>query len=101
MLCCALLCFFLPCAPCSWWSLGATIYKLLTNDKPFQDFNVQQLMEIAPLYKGDLKFISKYAVLFTEIPMHSNVSSVAMDIIRKLLNTDDTKRLGAGPGGVK
>lgn len=77
------------------------MYKLFTNDKPFQDFNVQQLMEIAPLYKGDLKFISKYAVLFTEIPPHANVNEVSMDIIKSLLNTDDTKRLGCGEQGAR
>ena len=58
-------------------------------------------MEIAPLYRGDLKFISKYAVLFTEIPMHSNVNDVSLDIIHKLLNTNDKLRLGSGPNGVK
>jgi len=58
-------------------------------------------MEIAPLYKGDLKFISKYAVLFTEIPPHTNVNEVSMDIIKKLLNTDNSKRLGSGATGAK
>ena len=84
-----------------WWSLGATIYKLLTNDKPFADYSVRKLMEIAPLYRGDMKFISKYAILFQELPRHPNVDAVSTDVIRKLLNVDEEQRLGVGKAGLK
>ena len=89
------------CYQVDFWSLGATIYKLFTNDKPFADFSVRKLIEVAPLYQGDLKFISRYAILFQNIPKHPNINDVSMDIITKLLNVDETQRLGVGVNGMK
>lgn len=58
-------------------------------------------LQIAPQYHGDMKFVSRYALLFQEIPEHPNICPVAMDLIRKLLNTNERYRLGSGKNGVR
>lgn len=82
-----------------WWSLGCTAYKLLTNAKPFAEYSVKKLIDVAPLYKGDMKFVSRYAILFQEIPEHANIPLDGMDLIKQLLDTNPDTRLGSGKNG--
>lgn len=85
-----------------WWSLGCTLYKLLSGTPVFPDFALEKVMNIAPQYpRGNLKFVSRYGILFQDVKEHPNVPPVALDFIKQLLRTDERQRLGYGPGGLK
>lgn len=83
-----------------WWSLGVTLYKLLSGFRPFQEENVSKLISLAPTFNGDYEFACKYAILFGEIDFTPMQESPAVcTLIRSLLDVDDKTRLGAGPDG--
>lgn len=78
-----------------WWSLGVTLYKLLSGFRPFQEENVSKLISLAPTFNGDYEFACKYAILFGDIdftPMQENPD--VCTLIRRLLDVDDKTRLG-------
>jgi len=65
-----------------WWSLGILIYEMIVGLPPF--------------YSKDTK--AAYQRLLTEpLEFKPHVSQPARDLIRALLNTDPSKRLGAVP----
>lgn len=86
-----------------WWSLGVTIYRLLSNSHPFKEENMAQEIETANA-RMDVEYLKKYSLLFQDIDMlatrkpettdeeHADVS----DFIVKLLDVNETTRLGAG-----
>ena len=85
-----------------WWSLGVTVYKLLSGFRPFQEENVTKLISMAPTFNGDYEFACKYAILFADIdftPM--NECPEVINFIQSCLEVDDKKRLGAGVDGTQ
>lgn len=62
-----------------WWSLGALMYEMLVGHSPFKENK----------HKLDIKTYYKV------IEPHKNISKNALDLIKKLLNTDSSQRLGS------
>lgn len=88
-----------------WWSLGVTIFKLLTGFRPFSERNFGAFVEIATTMheknKPQLECASpEYAMLFQEVPFPPFVSAEAKSMISRLLDVNPTTRLGSGPTGV-
>lgn len=70
--------------PADWWALGILIYEMLAGFPPYFDDNPYGIYE--KILKGRLKFPSHF-------------DSVSKDLLRNLLNSDLTKRLGNLRGG--
>lgn len=86
-----------------WWSLGVTMFKLLTGYRPFTDDNFNTFVEMATTMNNLVREhcdSPEYAILFQEIPFPSFLSPDAVDLISKLLDVNDKSRLGSGPNGV-
>ncbi|KAG9444134.1 hypothetical protein H6P81_015474 [Aristolochia fimbriata] len=66
------------------WALGCTIYQMLSGTSPFKD--ASEWLIFQRIIARDLKFPDYF-------------SDEATDLIDKLLDTDPSKRLGAGPDG--
>ncbi|XP_074563934.1 3-phosphoinositide-dependent protein kinase 2-like [Curcuma longa] len=66
------------------WALGCTIYQMLSGSSPFKD--ASEWLIFQRIIARDLKFPEYF-------------SHEARDLIDKLLDTDPSKRLGAGPDG--
>mmetsp|Transcript_23941 Transcript_23941/g.39982 ORF Transcript_23941/g.39982 Transcript_23941/m.39982 type:complete len:673 (+) Transcript_23941:161-2179(+) len=87
-----------------WWSLGVTMFKLLTGYRPFTDDNFNTFVEMATTMNDLVREhcdSPEYAILFQEIPFPSFISPKAADLISKLLDVSDKTRLGSGPNGAK
>ncbi len=72
---------------CDWWTLGIIIFEFLSGSPPFYDENQYKVYE---------KILGGHSKI--EWPRHFD--SAAKDIIKKLLNSDPTKRLGSGNCGI-
>jgi len=86
-----------------WWSLGVTIFKLLTGYRPFTEENFNAFVEMATTLDGQFSFNDappEYAMLFQEIPFPEYISGPARDFISKLLDVNEKSRLGSGPTGI-
>ncbi|XP_038975249.1 3-phosphoinositide-dependent protein kinase 2-like isoform X2 [Phoenix dactylifera] len=66
------------------WALGCTIYQMLSGSAPFKD--ASEWLIFQRIIARDLKFPDYF-------------SDEARDLIDKLLDTDPSKRPGAGPDG--
>ncbi|KAK1323919.1 3-phosphoinositide-dependent protein kinase 2 [Acorus calamus] len=66
------------------WALGCTVYQMLSGSSPFKD--ASEWLIFQRIIARDLKFPDYF-------------SEAARDLIDKLLDTDPSKRLGAGPHG--
>ncbi|XP_049936190.1 3-phosphoinositide-dependent protein kinase 2-like isoform X2 [Nymphaea colorata] len=66
------------------WALGCTLYQMLSGASPFRD--ASEWLIFQKIIARDLKFPDYF-------------SSDARELIDKLLDSDPTKRLGAGPDG--
>lgn len=87
-----------------WWSLGVTMFKLLTGYRPFTDDNFNTFVEMATTMNQLVREhcdSPEYAILFQEIPFPSFMSPKAKDLIGRLLDVNDKTRLGSGPNGGK
>lgn len=87
-----------------WWSLGVTMFKLLTGYRPFTDDNFNTFVEMATTMNALVREhcdSPEYAILFQEIPFPSFISAEAKDLMSKLLDVNPKTRLGAGVNGVK
>jgi serine/threonine protein kinase len=77
------------------WSLGITIYKLLTGKKPFDKSCMENLIEYSFKHRhGDIHN-KEYAALFGPIQFPDYVSLEARDLIGRLLDQNERTRLGA------
>ncbi|KAJ3055393.1 AGC protein kinase Gad8 [Rhizophlyctis rosea] len=63
-----------------WWTIGILLYEMLCGLPPFYDENTNEM------YKK---------ILTDELKFENDVSSVAKDLLRQLLNRDANARLGA------
>ncbi len=70
---------------CDWWTLGVIIFEFLSGCPPFYDENQYRVYE---------------KILTTKIEWPRFFDSSAKDLIKKLLVTDPSKRLGSGNCGV-
>ncbi|XP_039017712.1 protein phosphatase 2C and cyclic nucleotide-binding/kinase domain-containing protein-like isoform X2 [Hibiscus syriacus] len=68
--------------PADWWALGVLIYFLLQGEMPFGSWRQSELDTFAKIAKG--QFI-----------LSDNLSPEAVDIITKLLEVDESTRLGS------
>lgn len=87
-----------------WWSLGVTMFKLLTGYRPFTDDNFNTFVEMATTMNALVREhcdIPEYAILFQEVPFPPFLGAEAKDLIKKLLDVNPKARLGSGPGGAK
>ncbi|KAG6497040.1 3-phosphoinositide-dependent protein kinase 2-like [Zingiber officinale] len=66
------------------WALGCTIYQMLSGSSPFKD--ASEWLIFQRIIARDVKFPEYF-------------SDEARDLIDKLLDTEPSKRLGAGPDG--
>ncbi|KMT03150.1 hypothetical protein BVRB_8g197060 [Beta vulgaris subsp. vulgaris] len=72
-----------------WWGLGVLIYFMLQGDMPFGSWRENELDTLARIAKGNFN-------------LSQSCSPEAVDLITKLLDVDETKRLGSdGPDSVK
>lgn len=62
-----------------WWSLGAILYEMLTGVSPFYHKNVETTLE---------------NILYKDILIPTLVTKKASNLIMKLLNRNESKRLG-------
>ncbi|XP_021723591.1 protein phosphatase 2C and cyclic nucleotide-binding/kinase domain-containing protein-like [Chenopodium quinoa] len=67
--------------PADWWGLGVLIYFMLQGEMPFGSWRENELDTVARIAKGHFNF-------------SQSCSSEAIDLITKLLEVDETKRLG-------
>ncbi|KAH0786081.1 AGC family protein kinase [Histomonas meleagridis] len=65
-----------------WWAFGIILYEMLCGHSPFESCNQSELMNM---------------ILFSPIDFPSYLSSTSIDLIQKLLNRDNKKRIGSGP----
>eukprot|EP00762_Andalucia_godoyi_P007396 ANDGO_07845.mRNA.1 Flippase kinase 1 len=72
-----------------WWTFGILLFEILTGTTPFKGKTMEETFENVRL--GELKFPKGDGA--------PELSKSAKDLIRKLLNPDPKKRLGAGPEG--
>lgn len=86
-----------------WWSLGVTMFKLLTGYRPFTDDNFNTFVEMATTMNNLVAEhcdSPEYAILFQEIPFPGFINPEAKDLISKLLDVNPKSRLGSN-GGAK
>ena len=82
-----------------WWSLGVTMYKLLTGTNPFQNEfeDVNSSANTAMAFGATLE---KYAVLLEDVDYSAlNDSPAIVHCISKLLSVEERTRLGYGSSG--
>eukprot|EP00596_Hydrurales_sp_CCMP1899_P009984 CAMPEP_0119051758 /NCGR_PEP_ID=MMETSP1177-20130426/73269_1 /TAXON_ID=2985 /ORGANISM="Ochromonas sp, Strain CCMP1899" /LENGTH=615 /DNA_ID=CAMNT_0007031075 /DNA_START=237 /DNA_END=2084 /DNA_ORIENTATION=- len=86
-----------------WWSLGVTMFKLLTGFRPFTEENFSAFMEMAPTLRQNVdngRTSPEYGILFQIIPFPRTMSENTVDVITRFLDVNEVTRLGAGNTGV-
>ena len=86
-----------------WWSLGVTIYKLLTGYEPYRSMSYDRLRAIFPSILAKYNnYYSAFISVFGKINYFETegiLDGDAVDFIKKLLEFDSDKRLGSGNNG--
>ena len=86
-----------------WWSLGATIFKLLTGARPFSNDAFDSYVAMATTMIEQViehMNFSEYVKLFAKISYPAHLSQDAQDLIGRLLEVDQKNRLGSSPEGL-
>jgi serine/threonine protein kinase len=76
-----------------WWSMGVTIFNLLTGRMPFESYKNRPLQRLTPE--------DHYKALMTPVQYPDTLSPSAVDLIKRFLEVDESKRLGLGVNGLK
>lgn len=82
-----------------WWSLGVTMYKMITGKKPFSQYNYESFVDFATQFNEKILEFTEHTELMM-ILQKTDFSDPAftpesIDLISKLLNVDELKRLGS------
>lgn len=86
-------------ASVDWWSLGCTVFKLLTGHEPFRLLPFDTVCKRMPTLLTKLSYPDTFTVLFGAVDLHGNrdlISPESADIISRLMEFDQLKRLGSG-----
>lgn len=84
-----------------WWSLGVTIFKLLTGKRPFSDRKCSDFITMmAAKSEGSMVANSDIEGIFQTVKFPDYVPSDAKDLVSRLLDPDERARLGSGNNGV-
>lgn len=87
-----------------WWSLGCTVYKMLTGSKPFDvEHAITEFFEMQTSFFTEDKsaYTDEYMKLFQGVEIPPYVSAEAGDLVTSFLNVLEPYRLGSGPNGIK
>lgn len=87
-----------------WWSLGSTMFKLLTGSRPFVDSDFHAFVSLAGTLEAVVKeneHFVEYSKLFQKLSFPDYISDEAKDLLRRLLDVNPETRLGTGPNGLK
>lgn len=85
-----------------WWSLGITVFKLLTGYKPFElKKKKQAIAEDASLFPEPKREFPEYSILFDDIIFPRYITPIANAFITSLLSVSETDRLGYGINGAE
>ncbi len=84
-----------------WWSLGITVFKLLTGYKPFELKKKQTIAEDASLFPEPKREFPEYSILFDDIIFPRYITPIANAFITSLLSVSETDRLGYGINGAE
>ena len=85
-----------------WWSLGVTVFKLLTGERPFTDRRFKEFVDICgTITRQVANKAPEYAMLFQEVVFPSNLSPQAISFMEQLMDVNDSSRLGSGRDGAK
>lgn len=89
-----------------WWSLGVTMFKLLTGYKPFEQKKKSVEPDDDSLFPSPIPAVKKnnfpeYTMLQEEVSYPRYIGQEAVELMKGLLNVNETERLGYGPEGVK
>ena len=85
-----------------WWSMGITLYKMVCGYRPFVDEDFSHFAEMTAMLQRNVmqhENYPNYIKLFQKIDFPPDISDDCKDLIIKLLNVDEKRRLGAGRNG--
>ena len=87
-----------------WWSLGVTLYKLMTGTRPFCKDEFSQYVEMSAELQGVVRenaHILEFRRMFQVVEYPAHVSSEAVAFMRGLMDVEPTTRLGSGRQGLR
>jgi serine/threonine protein kinase len=90
-----------------YWSLGVTMFRLLTGALPFTNNEVASFIEYCETHKpeaaeaGDKKnYPLAYRQYFHKLTAVEGIKAETLEVITAFLEVDENTRLGSGPTGV-